>query len=266
MSDLNDWVLEVGGVLTPFGTESTDYPFATQVTMTEPKRTVQDGDHPNADGALMGRDVLRGFDLQFAARVLREYPVTEKPWMSALDLYGEFASRWRGDGVRLTPGAYATLRNLERSRMVYGRPRGIAPKFDRLRKGFVEFQMDFATISPDFYSTTEKSIVGSSAGVNEGNLPAWPIITVTGVGNMSVALQQSGSTLWTITAPSGAGGTLVIDTRPWARGALLNGGPANGMLRGSRLEDCRIPAGNFNIVASGGSSFSTKWRDTFASL
>lgn len=266
MSDLNDWVLDIGGVTTPFGTASTDYPFATQVTMSEPKRTVQDGEHPNADGALMGRDVIRGFDLQFTAKVLREYPVTAKPWMSALDLYGAFAAKWRADGIRLTPGAYATLSNLERARMVYGRPRGIAPKFDRLRQGYVEFQMDFSTISPDFYSTSEDTVIGSSSGTNGGTLPAWPIITVTSLGNMSYAMRQGTTTIWTITVPSGAGGTLVIDTRPWARSALLNGLPANGILRGSRLEDCKIPVGAFNVVASGGASFSTKWRKTYASL
>ena len=301
MPDLNDWVLTVGADELAFGfSETSDYPFKSQVSISEIARDVQDSPHPTADALLMGRDMLRGFTLQFESQILREHPVTTKPWMSALDLYGAFAAAWRADAIRLTPGAYATLANLERTRLVYGRPRGIAPKTEQLRKGYVNFQFDFDTISPDFYDTTEKvatiTPVPASAGklgsplttpittttgtedvavtLNEGNLAAWPVVEFHGPATASsVELLAGVDRLWQIRVPDRIrfDEVVTVDTRPWRRSATINGDPANGMLRGNRLVDCKIPVGEFDIRykvkdATGTAHTVIRWRDTYASL
>lgn len=301
MSDLNDWVLTAGEDVLSFGTLATGFPFETQVTISATDRETQDAAHPTSDGLLMGRDRLRGFALQFKCKILREFPVTEKPWMNALDLYGEFAAKWRADAVRLSPGVYATMENTERGRLVYGRPRDIAPATDLLRKGFVTFQMDFETNSPDFYSSTQKAALMTTAGpaaagtlssplisplstvtdetvlsptVNDGNLPAWPVIDFHGPGSRSsIELLDGTDILWKINIPDGIkyDEILTVDTRPWNRSATINGRPANGLIKGSQLEKCKIPVGSFNLRyktsdTSGQAYAAVTWRDTFASL
>lgn len=300
MTDLNSWVLSVAGDDLPFGTADTDYPFSVQVDIGEVDRQVQDAAHPTSDGVIMGRDRLRGFTLGFDCRILQEYPVSAKPWLNALDLYDEFVAKWAADAIRLTPGEYATLANTDRSRMVYGRPRGIAPKTGRLRKGYLDFQMDFDTISPHFYSTTEKvasltttpppssgftaplgSPISTTVGnveeapmVNAGNRAAWPIITLNGPGaDSSVELFSGTTRLWQVrtTEKLAFDETLIIDTRPWHRSATINGRPANGTLRGDRLDRCTVPVGSFTIRykvkdKTGTATASIRWRDAYASL
>lgn len=301
MSDLNDWVLTAGDDVLSFGTLATGFPFETQVTIGATTRETQDSPHPTSDGLLMGRDRLRGFTLQFKAKILQEYPLTAKPWMSALDLYGEFAAKWRSDAVRLSPGVYATMENTERGRLVYGRPRDIAPATDLLRKGVLTFQMDFDTNGPDFYGSTEKqavmTVAGPAAGgtlsspltaplstvtpqavvsptVNDGNLPAWPVINFHGPGSKSsIELLDGTHSLWKISVPDGLkyDDVLTVDTRPWNRSATINGRPANGVIKGSQLEKCKIPVGAFDlryrVADTTGQAFAAVlWRDTFASL
>lgn len=300
MSDLNDWVLTVDGVALEFGTASTNYPFAVQMEVAETARTTQDAAHPTSDGLVMGRDRLQNFVLQFQARILQEYPLTAKPWMHALDLYRQFAAAWRADAIRNIPGAYAQLANTERGVLVYGRPRAIAPKHSILRRGYLDFQFDFETNSPDFYSTTEKSVnltveppsLGGFSSplvnpivttvsdddiaetINAGDLPAWPVIEFHGPGaSQSVELFDGVDLLWEIGISRAlkVGEVLIVDTRPWQRGAVVNDQPANGLLRGSQLEMCKIPVGTFDIryrvTDVSGTAFATvKWRDTYASL
>ena len=205
MPDLNEWQLVAGPDVITFGTLASDYPFSTQVAMSEVDRDVQDAPHPTSDGMIMGRDRLRGFTLSFAAKILGD-EVDPNKWNQPLDLYRAFARRWRADTTRLTPGAYATLRNVDRGVLVYGRPRGIAPVHKMVRQGVLDFQMDFDSISPDWYDATEKSAIivpGASSGggftgplkspikttvvntevgdtVNDGDLAAWPVISMAG--------------------------------------------------------------------------------------
>lgn len=301
MPDLNEWELTVGADTIAFGfSETSDYPFASQVTIGEVDRDVQDSPHPSADTLLMGRDLLRGFTLQFESQILREEPITASPWNSALDLYGAFAAAWRADAIRLIPGEYAILANLERERLVYGRPRGIAPKTKMLRKGYYDFQFDFDSITPDFFDTTEKvatitPVPGSTgrlvspliapittttgtedveATVNEGTLAAWPVIEFHGPGTASsVELLDGVDVMWQLRIPDRIkfDEVLTVDTRPWRRSATLNGQPANGMVRGNRLVDCRIPVGAFDIRykvkdTTGTAQAVIRWRDAYASL
>lgn len=301
MSDLNDWRLAYPGTVLDFGLLSTDYPFSVQMEMGEADVVLQDIPHPTSDGALFGKDSYGGFDITFNLTTIPDFPLPAKPWVTALDLFSSFKSRWRADSIRRIPGEYATLTNLDRNRMVYGRPRKIAPKTSRLRQGLIEYVALFQTNDPNFYSGTEKAAlitpvppasggftvpltppfntaVGSAELApteNEGDLETWPIINFHGPGaNYSLELLDGPTSLWSITVPDQIkfDQVLTIDTRPWRRSATLSGGrPANGRLRGTQIEKCMIPVGafdfRFKVRDESGTAFAdVKWRDAYASL
>lgn len=299
MSDLNDWRLDYPGTEFDFGTMVTGYPFSVQVDIGDTDITDQDADHPTSDGTVMGKDKLGGFALNFEMKILPKWPLPVKPWIDPLDAYSLFRAAWRADAIRRTPGAYATLANLDRSRLVYGRPRKCAPKMAGLRKGLVEFLASFQTNSPNWYDTTEKSatitpVPPSSSGfttpiitpltttgpgsddatlTNDGDLEAWPIIEFHGGTNPSLELWSGAEVLWTAQV-SGAlafGQVLTLDTRPWNRSASIDGNPANGRMRGSAIEKMGIPVGDFDAIfkvtdPTGIAHAVIRWRDTFASL
>lgn len=300
MSDLNEWVLDYTGTSFSFGTLASDYPLRVQVDVSDVARRTQDADHPNSDGRLFGRDLLGGFSLTFDGVILPEYPLTGYPWRTSMDMYSAFAAAWRADVIRKTPGAYATLTNLDRNKLVYGRPRKIAEKLTRARKGEVGFLATFETNGPDVYSAEERiaviNPVPPAAGgvsspieapwstqtnadetsplINEGDTETWPIIQMRGPGaGHSISLLDGSTKLWTLSVPDGlkADEIITIDTRPWHRSVLVNGRPGMGRIRGTQLEKCMIPVGEFDAVfkvndRTGVADAALRWRDAFASI
>lgn len=301
MPDINEWRLEYPGTVFNFGTLDDDYPFKTQVEFSDTALDTQDQRHPSSDGVVMGIDSLGGFNITFDITTIPDFPLPNEPWNVALNLFSTMKAAWRADAIRQTPGKYATLTNLNRNRLVYGRPRKIAPKNSRLRQGFVGIVSTFETNDPNFYDATEKlaiitpvpppaggftapltpplSTAGSAAEIaatnNNGDLAAWPVIKFHGPGTFfSLSLLDGlGNALWTVTAVGQINydQIMVIDTRPWARSATINGMPANGRLRGTALEQCRIPVGDFElqfkVTDSSGTAFADiRWRDAYASL
>lgn len=300
MSDLNNWRLSYPGVNFDFGNLSTLFPLKVQVEIGSTDIATQDAPHPTSDGRVMGIDSLNGFDLTFNLTTIAESSV--KPYNAALNRMGQFASYWRADAIRREAGKYATLANLERGRLVYGRPRGFAPKLARIRKGYGEYIARFDTTDPNWYSTTEKvyfitpippagggftvplSPPFSTAGsgnelspviANAGDQPTWPVITFHGPGNSpSIELLQGTNVLWNLRVKDQIkyDESVVVDTRPWSRSATINGKPANGLMRGDQMEDCKIPVGdNFRLRykvkdKSGRSFVDVKWRDAFAMM
>lgn len=300
MSDLNEWRLTYPGTTLDFGTLATDYPLAVQVDIGDVTIKTQDQSHPTSDGEIFGKDKFGGFTLTFDGRIIPEWPTTAKPWNSALDLFSSFKSKWRADTVRRVAGSYATLQNLDRGRMVYGRPRKISLKADRARRGLLDFVATFDTNDPNFYDATEKvalitpvpppgggfttpltppfsTAVGSgelAAMLNEGDLQTWPVVEFHGPGSgMSFELLDGSTVLWKIiiTGALAYDEVLKVDTRPWARSATINGKPANGRLRGSQIEVCTLPVGDFDarfkVTDASGTAFADiRWHDAYASL
>lgn len=300
MSDLNEWRLAYPGTSFDFGTLAFNYPLKTQVDIGSVDTTVQDQRHPSSDGMIMGRDSFGGFDMTFTITTIPEFPLPVKPWEDALDLFGAMQAAWRADAIRRTPGQYASLTNLDRNRRVYGRPRKIAAKTTDLRQGLMGVVASFQTNDPNFYDETEKLAIitpvppagggfttpltppFSTAGsadeiaptVNDGNLETWPIIKFHGPGRAhSLSLLDGSDVLWTIKVPDEIkyDEVLTVDTRPWSRSATINGKPANGRIRGTRLEECTIPVGTFDFQykvtdASGTAFADIRWRDAYASL
>lgn len=301
MVDINHWRMQHPSIGAPldFGLASLDYPLETQVDIGDIDSDYQDASHPNVDGEVFGIDRLRGFPITFNCRILDDGLGATK-WDQPLDLYSAFASKWRADNIRRRPGIYATLINLERNRLVYGRPRQIAPRHTMLRKGVLDFVAQFRSNGPNWYSLTEKNVTlslvsGSTFGFNspitspittvgeqvddldidnDGDLETWPIIELHGPGSgWNVALRQGGETIWAVDVEDKIryDEVLLIDTRPWARKATINDRPANGLLRGSSITEMQIPVGNFKFrlrVKDGtGTAFAkVYWRDAYAAL
>lgn len=300
MTDLNDWQLAASTTLN-FGTLASTYPFTGQVDVTEVDATNQDQRHPNSDGMVMGIDRLGGFSLIFTLITVPQHPAPAKPWTPALDKYGQFYAAWRSDAIRQRPGVYATLTNLDRARRVYGRPRKIAQSNLRLRKGEIRYVAQFDTIDPNWYGSTEKlaiitpvpvsgggftaplsppfSLAGSADELapmlNAGNVDTWPVITIRGPGSGAGLdlLDLGGNVKWSLRVAGELkyDEILKVDTRPWSRGATINGRPAGGRLRGTALDRCILTPGTFNaryrVTDKSGQSFADiRWRDAWVSM
>lgn len=301
MPDINEWVLAYDDVSLTFGTLESGLPFTKQVDIADVTPRTNDIAHPNSDGMVMGIDRLGGLSLTFEVGAVRDQPYPGEKWTRPLNQLSEFQKAWRADSLRRVPGRYAVLTNVARDRMVYGRPRKVAPTLERVRQGNAGMVAQFATNSPDFYSATEKvaslsatippsagfrtpivppfSTVGSSTEVaptvNAGDLPAWPVLELVGPGSeFSVELLNLNNEVqWSLLYPGSLAydQTLRIDTRPWSRSATINGNPANGTIFGTALEDCTIPVGSFWVRFKVNSRYGTasanlRWRDTYASL
>lgn len=300
MPDINEWRLEVPErPPLNFGTLASEFPFTTQFEIGPPNSTNQDAMHPNMDGEVFGIDRLGGFPIIFNINML-DTGVGVNKWDKPLDLVSEFMSMWRSDYLRRTPGAYATLSNLSRNKVVYGRPREIAPKFARIRQGVASHIATFKTNSPTWWSLTEKTVhldlvSGAAFGFNapltaplttigevvddfvvdnDGDIQTWPVIQLNGPGTgWSLALRKNGETWWQVNIEDRVmfDETLTIDTRPWSRSATINGRPANGMLRGDSITKMVIPKGDFEMRlrvkdGTGTASADVFWRDAYASL
>lgn len=279
MTDLNLWRLAYPGVSLDFGPNSTAYPFSVQVDIGDTSARTEDFLRENEDGLFMGQDLLDGFELLFTLTTLPGYPAPAEPWRVPLDTMGTFKSKWRADSIRKNPFQYATLLNVDRGRLVYGRPRRFGSVDSaRLRRGVVKYVAGFSTVGPNFYSDTEQTLAlinaNEVAGNNGGDVDSWGVITVNGPFTAgSIALKVGATTMWTLTVPGPltAGQSLVIDTRPWARYALLGAAPANAMVRGDALAKASVPVGAFTVLwnrtdATNTSSASFSFRNAYASL
>lgn len=298
MTDLNNWVLAYPGQSFAFGTLADNYPFDVQVDIGDPDSENQDNRHPTSDGVIMGSDSLGGRTLTFSMITIPGFPLPAKPWDVALDRASAFMAVWRGGTMRRNPGSYATITNQDRGRLAFGRPRKASPNMKNARKGKVSIVATFDTVSPDFYSTSEKSIqlVPNSGGSNggdsnnsvvrgpgatvAGNIPVsgdvetWPVIVLHGPGtSWEVEAATGNNQAWTFKLEGAltSGQEFLLDTRPWRRSATINGGPATGRLAGSQIDKMKLPVGNYNIRVkadgTGGNGYGlVTWRDAFASI
>lgn len=298
--DINLWQIEfTGGIQFEFGTLATDYPFATQVEIGPADIITEDQRHPTSDGEMFGRDLMGGFNLTFRLTTVPDDPNLDEGAKidEALDLAGRFRAKWLNSSSRRLPGEYVTLLNKRRGRIVYGRPRRCAPDHAKLRRGVVGLIADFRSNNPNFYSLVEHAEVfsstpGSVGGfiapitppittgaafsqdgilVNEGEVPTWPIIEFHGPGTQhSFELVDFGWQL-VVDGPLKYDEVLRVDTRPWSRGVTINGKAANGRVKGSQLEQCRIAVGSdtgiYKTWDTTGTAFAVVyWRDAWASL
>ena len=242
--------------------------------------TVQDQPVVGHDGLLFGVDTLPGMVITQSGQV----------WMpgqtaAALDAYSALAGVWNDPAVRLANGAVQVFRSYYKTsdvtRRCYGRGRKIMPAYGNSFQGLVPFTAQFQAADNNWYEDTPSSItltqVPSFPGGltfpvtppfqwaqqgnyqqntldNTGSMPTWPIITFAG--------PITSPSLGYVNTPVGIsyngrlanGQQLVIDTRPWARTALLDGASVAGALQGDPMISLQLQPGS-TVVQFGGQDF-----------
>ena len=254
---------------------------------------VQDQAVVGHDGMLFGVDTLPGMVITQAG-----YAYTSPSLgATALDSYSALAGAWNDPAVRLTDGAVQVLRAYYRgssvTRRCYGRGRKIMPAYGQVFQGLVPFTAQFQAADNTWYEDVASSVTLSNApaffgtltppltppyqlaatnnfragaATNTGTLPTWPVITFTGPStNPSLAYPNTPVTIG-YTGTLQPTDVLVIDTRPWARTALLNGSSVAGLLSGSAMIAMQLQPGVTSLRyggqdPAGASTCTITWRN-----
>jgi hypothetical protein len=221
---------------------------------------------------------------------------------SAMDAYSQLAGAWNDPSIRLANGAVQVFRasypGSSAVHRCYGRGRKITPAYGQVYQGVLPFTSQFQAADNIWYSdvlysltlTQRPSFRGTIAPpvtppyqlaasnnfqqntlVNTGSLPTWPVIAFTGpvsfpgftFVNTPVVIGYSGILSGT--------DTLVIDTRPWARTALLNGSSVAGQLTGNPMISLQAQPGATVVRFTGqdftgSSSCTVSWRNAFLAI
>ncbi|XTZ13932.1 hypothetical protein ACQSSU_20760 [Micromonospora echinospora] len=290
----DEWTLAYPGRTLTFGTYASGVMLAKEVAVGPVELFTDDAQRPRGDGRAFGVDYRGASTLTFEMHVLGADEAQARSRLTDLAL------AWRADVVRRTPGAVAELSTVRagRPRVLYGRPRRFAPAGEYARQGHLAVVADFAAVDDCWYGPVEHQVLvpivpPPSGGLVaplvtplttvpavqvpesitvEGDLPAWPVITVYGPITGPV-VQVTG--LWSlglaVTLP--ADQALVIDTRPWRRTVLRasDGASFAGTLArtGARLSEASVPAGTWEVVlrgqdVSGTARMRFAWRNTYA--
>lgn len=289
-----EWRLRYPGTDFTFGTRETPTFNRTTPDLGDIDIRIADVDRPRGDGVSFGMDYRGGRTISF------DLGVRAQTELAARDEAARLITAWRADRVRLKPGSVAelTARYAGRERVVYGRPRRLAPDYSDVAVNcFVGVTADFACVDDLFYDpeweearmTTSPQLGGGllaplaaplsttlnsdrSAGITVAtDLPAWPVIEIHGpITNPGVEIV--GVFKVEVQAQLVTGDVAVIDTRPWVRSAKLNNwGSLGGAVRGTRLSQVRIPAGNHEVVLrgldpSGTASAVVRWQRAYSTL
>lgn len=301
MTDLNLWELAYSGETLEFGLHATGHPFTAQPVVSYVDLDTDDLSHPLSDGLTFGVDYTRGMVLSFAGVHLRDEPLpAERKWTDPMDDASSFARVWRGRWLRQAKGRVATLTNVDRGRMAYGRPRGHELDYAKARHGWLPWAAGFVAVDDKFYAADEQvAVMGVDPGeaavfafpvtfpysavepsetrtwvTNAGDEDAWPIVTFRQGGHPRLEfLNDAGGVEWSLEVNDNLAvdQEVVVDLRPWVRTVKLNGTDASGLLRGSRMDQARITPGTheLKLVAvdpSGLAEVEVRWRDAYASL
>ena len=231
---------------------------------------VQDQAVVGQDGLQFGVDTYPGMVVTQQGQAYATSPVS-----AALDAYSALAGAWNAPAVRLADGAVQVLRAYYRGsavvRRTYGRGRKIMPAYGMVNQGLVPWTAQFQSADNTWYEDVKSSLTLTSVPsfrgtlappwtpplqlaatsnyqqntlVNSGSLPTWPVITFNG------PVSYPGVTFVNTPVSIGyqgilaAGASLTIDTRPWARTALLNSGASvAGYLTGSPMLSMQVQPG-----------------------
>lgn len=237
------------------------------------------------DQAVVGHDgVLFGVDTQPGMVITQ----TGQAWLpgqpaSVMDAYSALAGVWNDPTVRLFAGNVQVLRALypgsSVARCTYGRGRKIMPTYGLVNQGLVPFTSQFQSSDNTWYEDTISSatitMVPSIRGgitppvtppyqlanqnnfqlaqvANTGTVPTWPVVSFTGpITNPGITYVNTPVTIGYQGTLSQAQ-TLVIDTRPWARTALINGATSvAGQLTGDPMISLQLPTGSTLVHFNG---------------
>jgi hypothetical protein len=261
----------------PFGSYA-DYVQIEDVSVDPGSAITQNTPLVGEDGLQFGIDTHTGLLVTFTGHV---WSAGGTP-LQAMDAWNAWSGQWNDYAVRLQNNVMSQLRcyhpmsNVIRN--LYGRPQQCNAVLAEASQGYIAFTASFQAADPNFYSDTlsqlsinqlpadtggfispftpplmvaSNTTTQNTLALNTGSLPTWPIIQFIGpvaypalsYVNTPVNIGYNGII--------GAGQILTIDTRPWARTALLNGLSVAGNLTGDRMVNMRLFTGGTVFSYSG---------------
>jgi hypothetical protein len=255
----------------------------------------QDQVNPITGANMMGRDVIGAGEWTWTLATRAEEPE------EALAEVSKLASVWRNRGEGFDTGDIKALRYAVggRTRRIYGRPRRFTSKpVDSLVYGLLAPLASFKRADALHYDDVEQVVtmtmkpaetggavlpatfpltferdpdyVPASAMLVGGDARTWPVISFTGpVTNPSVTI---GDVTIALAGTIGEGGTVTIDTRPWARSVTRSGNTSGASLaRATRMTRAAFRPGAYSAVyrgvdTSGNSRCQIRWRDAWTTF
>lgn len=260
----------------------------------------QDQANVGHDGQLFGVDTQPGIMVTQTGQAY-----TPGNPAAAMDAYSSLAAAWNDPRVRLTDGTVVALRcfypGSAFARRIYGRGRKILPTLGLAFNGLMPYTAQFQAADDLWYSDTlsqaslsmQPSFLGGltfpatppfqfapqrnashAFAQNTGQMATWPVITIHGPFSFPTLTYFGTSAAIAFNGILGAGDQLVIDTRPWARTILMNGGAqwqglrVAGLLTGSPMIAMQLQPGTTQIIL-GGQDFTGKstctvaWRSAY---
>jgi hypothetical protein len=259
--------------------------------------TIQDQAIVGHDGVQFGVDTLPGMVVTQTG-----FAYSPAQGKTAMDNYAALSGKWNDPACRLAMGSVQVLRAFypisQSVRRCYGRGRKIMPTYGLANQGVVPFTAQFQAADNNWYSdnnstlllTMVPSLRGTltppfvppfqiavttnnlqNTAVNQGSMPTWPLFTFTGpITNPTITYVNTPVSIG-YTGSLANGATLVIDTRPWNRSALLNGKSAAGNLSGDPMISLQLQPGS-TVVKFGGQDFTgtatctMQWRSAYLSI
>lgn len=298
-----DWVLSYPGTTFEFGpldqvVKVQRWQFAGETYRTD------DTVLPRQDGVAFGKDFVEAGEL--AIEILIDFssyphPASERAAM-AWAARTEFKQVWRADRVRQTPAAVAEL-TIGGEILIEGRPRRVVWNDDAQNVGTVKGTAYFVPagtgvldVSGDrggWHEQTVGLVPPQVGGLKaplkaplttsvestrarpftvDGDVPAWPIVTVKGPLGAGGQVELTSRWRMPLNRALGPFDTAVIDTRPGHRGMTLNRRPVNLLTAGAvQLADASLVPGPHELALRGTSlegtaSASVRWRTTRESI
>ncbi|WP_435058525.1 phage distal tail protein [Streptomyces sp. bgisy060] len=297
MTELKEWQFEVAGILLG---AATDIPVGEVEGVGVPDLRTQDVENPAGDGSFAGVDFYKPRTIRMEAGIR-----TPGDPGRGLDLLAQLQRAADTPAVRQSPGAETLLRMRwpgRPTRRLHGRLRRVeATSTTNAVNGWIPLDIEFTALDPRFHAddlsaltlnlssdglgglraplvaplTTGVAIPDERRGWlhNEGDLPAWPSIRITGpCSNPRIRHVQTGRVL-ELTVSLKSGEFIDIETRPGTRWALKNGtgNLAPALSTASRLDTFAIPPGSSELWwtarnYTGATRLAVTWHDAYAAL
>ncbi|MFI1182478.1 phage distal tail protein [Streptomyces sp. NPDC020799] len=294
--NLTDWQLDMGGVLLGYGTS---IPIAEIEGLGRPDGRGELTDQPGADGVWPAPDWYSGRKIRIDCAIK-----TPGDPAAARALLARLQAAADDPAVRTVGGAVMPLRIKWPGapvRVLFGRLRKLDPEWAKAASGWVPLDLEFVATDPRFYGDSEQQVQlrlgwlsaggftapvtapirvsgGDTGGqrrpgwmTNEGNLPAWPVITVYGpCANPRITQVSSGQSLQ-LNVVLSDGQWARIDTRPGQRHVTRNNGGTVLLTPDSDLDAFGIPPGRSEVRwtaadPTGTSRLTVTWRDAYKAL
>lgn len=277
------WVLEHPGVSFAWGGQDPANPFRLPrgiYNLAPPEQAAtdvatEDTTKPRQDGVRFGQDFRGGRTWTFTLGVKAATPAAARALLASAEL------AWRGEGVRLTPGAMASLTTMVggQYRTMYGRPRLFTPNLTNIGQGEASAVCTFDCFNDLWYGPQQQVRVNlqpsatsggftvpmtvplviaasaSAAGglIIGGNLPTYLAAEIHGPIGQPVLFSPTAGWQVRLNVGLGTGAVVTLDARPWEQSITTGeGGSLAGKLdRGGYLSDLKLAPGSHEVGLKG---------------